>query len=113
MNMEPTNAELQQQIDHLSKQLDEMQSAVLGSMNGADIEALAFLVLMAASKSAQGDLKAIMAEVNAMCKAKQELRQMMAKVLAIVLSATGPGATEKRAKLDEYRIKMLLSWLLA
>jgi Tfp pilus assembly protein PilP len=68
-------------------------------MNGADIEALAFLVLMAASKSAQGDLKAFIAEVNAMCQAKQELRQMMAKVLAIVLSATGPGATEKRAKL--------------
>lgn len=36
----------------------------LGNLNGQDIEAIAFLVLMQASKSAQEDLKAIMAKVN-------------------------------------------------
>jgi len=39
--------------------------SVLGDLNGGDIEALCFLVLMAASKSAQEDLKAIMAHVKA------------------------------------------------
>lgn len=102
--MEPTNAELQQQIDHLSRQLDEMHWTVLGNMNGADIEALAFLVLMAASKSAQEDLKAIMAHVKAINAAKQKLREQLA------LSAID-ALLDKRSKLDECRIKMLLSWL--
>jgi hypothetical protein len=103
--MKPTNTELQQQIDHLSKLLHEMNWAVLGSMNGGDIEALAFLVLMAAAKSAQEDLKAIMAQVKAINAAKQNLRQQLALSAIDVLS-------DKRSKLDECRIKMLLSWLL-
>lgn len=50
------------------------QYAVLGSLNGADIEALAFLVLMQAAKSAQEDLKAIMARVKEINKQKEALR---------------------------------------
>ena len=55
--------------------------AVLGSMNGADIEAIAFLVLMAASKSAQEDLKGIMASVKSIndskSGSKEKLRDLM------------------------------------
>lgn len=51
---------------------------VLGSMNGQDIEALAFLVLMQASKSAQEDLKAIMAQVKAINNQKEKLRSASA-----------------------------------
>lgn len=47
---------------------------VLGSMNGQDIEAIAFLVLMQAAKSAQEDLKAIMAQVKNINEQKQKLR---------------------------------------
>lgn len=50
------------------------QYAVLGNMNNADIEALAFLVLMQASKSAQEDLKSIMAGVKDINKKKEALR---------------------------------------
>jgi hypothetical protein len=49
--------------------------AVLGSMNGQDIEAIAFLVLMQAAKSAQEDLKAIMASVKAINQAKAKQRE--------------------------------------
>jgi len=45
--------------------------AALGSMNGQDIEALAFLVLMQAAKSAREDLKAIMAKVKQSTNKKQ------------------------------------------
>lgn len=51
---------------------------VLGSMNGQDIEAIAFLVLMQASKSAQEDLKAIMAHVKAINDQKEKLRSASA-----------------------------------
>lgn len=53
---------------------------VLGSMNGQDIEALAFLVLMQASKSAQEDLKAIMAKVKAINNQKAQQRELLSKI---------------------------------
>lgn len=48
--------------------------AILGSMPDGDIEALSFLVLMEASKSAQEDLKAIMDQVKSVAQAKANLR---------------------------------------
>lgn len=51
--------------------------AVLGSLDGADIGALAFLVLMQSSKSAQEDLKAIMARVKAINEKKAKLRELL------------------------------------
>jgi hypothetical protein len=48
--------------------------APTSGLGSADIEALAFLVLMEASKSAQEDLKAIMESVQAINKQKEELR---------------------------------------
>ena len=46
---------------------------------GGDIEALAFLVLMAAAKSAQEDLRAIMGEVKAINEAKKKMRTSLDK----------------------------------
>ncbi len=51
-----------------------MGYAELGRMSGSDIEALAFLVLMQAAKSAQEDLKAIMAKTKAIKEQKAKLR---------------------------------------
>ncbi|MBI3140010.1 MAG: hypothetical protein HYZ15_15645 [Sphingobacteriales bacterium] len=52
----------------------------LGNMNSQDIEAIAFLVLMQASKSAQEDLKAIMANVKSVNEQKAKLRNAMNKI---------------------------------
>jgi hypothetical protein len=52
----------------------------LGNMNTQDIEAIAFLVLMQASKSAQEDLKAIMANVKSINEQKAKLRNAMNKI---------------------------------
>jgi len=52
-------------------------SAILGSMNANDIEALAFMVLMQAAKSAQEDLKAVMASVKAINAEKAKQREKM------------------------------------
>jgi hypothetical protein len=54
--------------------------AVLGSMNGQDIEALAFLVMMQAAKSSQEDLKAIMAKVKAVNEQKAKQRELLSKM---------------------------------
>jgi len=53
-------------------------TSTFGNLNGADIEALAFIVLMDASQSAQQDLQSIMAHVKAIDNAKQELRSSLA-----------------------------------
>jgi hypothetical protein len=51
--------------------------AVIGGMPEGDIEAIAALVLMQASKGAQEDLKAIMAGVKAVHSAKAKQREML------------------------------------
>jgi hypothetical protein len=52
----------------------------LGSLSGADIEALAFLVLMDAAQSAQQDLQSIMDHVKQINKAKEQLRNELASL---------------------------------
>jgi len=52
-------------------------ASILGNMNNNDIEALAFLVLMQAAKSAQEDLKSIMATVKATNAEKEKQREKM------------------------------------
>ena len=52
-------------------------SSVLGNMAEGDIEAMAFLVLMQASKTANDDLKNIMAEVKTVNNAKANQRQQI------------------------------------
>lgn len=49
----------------------------IGSLGDADIEAMAFLVLMQAAQSAQEDLKAIMAQVKAINASREGVRQML------------------------------------
>lgn len=51
--------------------------SVLGNLNNADIEALAFLVMMQSAKSAQEDLKSIMSEVKKINEAKASQRQQV------------------------------------
>jgi Arc/MetJ-type ribon-helix-helix transcriptional regulator len=67
------------------------------SMAGADIEALAFLVLMDAAKSAEQDLQEIMNEVKAMTAAKGALRKLLSLVNRDV--ATNAGKSDG-SKLD-------------
>lgn len=56
--------------------------------DGADIEALVFLTLMEAAKSAQEDLKQIMADVKAINRAKQALREVQCAISRDVAAAT-------------------------
>lgn len=51
--------------------------SVLGSMNGADIEALCFIVMMEASKSAREDLKAIMDGVKQINESRRPYKEMI------------------------------------
>lgn len=67
--------------------------AVLGSLNGADIEAVCFLVLMDASKSAQEDLTVIMAHVKAINNAKAQQRGAMQPLEKSAANALGPTPT--------------------
>lgn len=53
--------------------------AVLGNINSGDIEAMCFLVLMQAAKSAQEDLKAIMSKVKAINNQKSKQRELLSK----------------------------------
>lgn len=66
-------------------------SGLLGDMNSADIEALAFLVLMEAAKSARDDLRSIMDKVKEINEAKDRLGKSRE---ALRTAATAP---EKRA----------------
>ena len=70
--------------------------AVLGAMNGADIEAIAFLVLMQAAKSAQEDLKAIMNQVKKINKEKQKQRELMSELASKSLLKDGKDLSEKQ-----------------
>lgn len=54
--------------------------ATLGSLNNADIMAMAFIVIMEASKSAREDLKEIMAGIKDINESKQQLRDLMEQV---------------------------------
>ena len=53
---------------------------VLGDLSSADVEALAFIVLMEAAKSAREDLKDIMARLKAINAAKATLRERLLDV---------------------------------
>ena len=63
------------EADRGSIEVQVKPSRVISPGTDGDIEALAFIVLMQASKSAQEDLKAIMAQVKAINRAKNRLRE--------------------------------------
>jgi hypothetical protein len=71
----PPAAEL---LETAKDTISQTDWAVLGSLPEGDIQALAFLVLMQASKSAQEDLKAIMAGVKAIHATEAKLREQLA-----------------------------------
>jgi putative addiction module CopG family antidote len=70
----------------------------LGLPQGADIEALAFTVLMEAIESANQDLATIMSEVKAITAAKQKLREVINKVNQDI--ASNACQTNKQPSLD-------------
>jgi antitoxin ParD1/3/4 len=61
----------------------------LGSFNGSDIEAMAFIVLMQATRDAEEDLKEIMNEMKAMNAAKKKLRELQKKVKCDIANSAG------------------------
>jgi putative addiction module CopG family antidote len=63
--------------------------STLGSMDGNDIQAMAFIVMMEAAKSAAEDLKEIMKELQAKNAAKQKLRELLRKVKCDIVNSTG------------------------
>ena len=64
-------------LDARAHEIEVHAFNVLGDENGADIEAIAFIVLMDAARSAQEDLKAIMAGVKSINNAKAQQRQRL------------------------------------
>ena len=69
----------------------EGNNTSMSGMSDGDIEALAFLVLMQAAKSAQEDLKAVMAHVKAINNNKQQQRKSMQEAQSL-----GAGAASHR-----------------
>jgi hypothetical protein len=67
-----------------------------GPSGSEDIEALAFVVMMEAAKSAQEDLKEIMAEVKAMTNGKAKLRDLINKVNRDVTANAGCDADVRK-----------------
>jgi len=63
--------------------------ARLGSWEGGDIMAMAFIVMMESAKSAREDLKAIMDGVRAINKQKEGWRKVAQAVNAMAAAATG------------------------
>jgi putative addiction module CopG family antidote len=71
---------------------------LLGGESGVDIMALACLVMMEAARSAEEDLKAVLAGMKAINAAKSALRDLIARVSKDVSSNLGRG--DKKASLD-------------
>lgn len=65
----------EQNLDEKSVQNMSARYGAVSNLGQMDIQALVFLVLMEAAKSAQEDLKAIMAKVKSINEEKQNIRQ--------------------------------------
>ena len=85
-------------FDGKSSSLQVPDALAIGLPHGADIEALAFTVLMEATESANQDLATIMSEVKAITAAKQKLREIIYKVNQDV--ASNACQTNKQPPLD-------------
>lgn len=81
--------QLLEKRDRLVKEGGGMLFANLGAFADADIMGLAFIVMMEAAKSAQEDLKAIMAQVKAINAAKSEMRGILRRVAHDVMENLG------------------------
>lgn len=78
--------------------LSDSNWSVLGDLNGGDIEAIAFIVLQQAAKSAEEDLKAIMAHIKAINQAKAALHNAMDNIGKDI--AANDGQKKKHPPLD-------------
>jgi hypothetical protein len=74
--------------------------ALLGNLKDADIEALSFLVMMQAAKSAQEDLKAIMAKVKSINEQKRKMREAQA-----TMQKNNTGIS--RVQLDSFKLLLI------
>jgi hypothetical protein len=84
---------------HLQKAATTWAKTTWPALADGDIMAIAFIVLMEAAKSAREDLKAIMDSVKAINDAKQEYREMIAKLQAEIAARGGtPKASKKKKK---------------
>jgi len=85
---------LQRQDRFVNSRADRGTVAMPGTTDD-DIEGVAFLVLMQATKDADADLRAIMEGIKAVTATKQKLRQLVAKVIRDVATNAGrrPGET--------------------
>ena len=91
-----------QKLDETAVRKLATNYATLGNLNGADIEALCFLVLMDAAKSAQDDIKNIMAATKAINNQKDALRQMMSSTQKLENSNAGIS----KQTLDSFRFNL-------
>jgi len=84
----------------------------LHNMGNADIEALAFLVLMQAAKSAQEDVKSVMAGVKAINAAKAKSRDVQQRTTASgeASSLRLQTTMDRRAKLLETASNLMKKW---
>jgi hypothetical protein len=86
------------QVEGLAAQSCGM--ALAGCNGGADIEALAFLVLMQATDDQDQDLKAIMAQIQAQTNAQAGLRQTMPTTNAVSAEQINQEARNLQGDLD-------------
>ena len=83
------------------RQLKQGDRAADGSATlTGDIEAMAFVVMMQATRDMEQDLKMIMAEVKAITAAKQKLRDLIAKVNRDVGANVGQAPSRPSQPLD-------------
>ena len=82
-------------ISEASAVMAVRMSALSQGLSGGDIEALAFLVLMEASKSSEQDLNQIMQGVKAINNAKAAVRQRMVSVTAAPQTKAPPVAVRR------------------
>jgi hypothetical protein len=73
-------AEMPGPSEAIARAAAQQNARMLGATGSADIEALAFLVLIAATKSAQDDLRRIMDGVNSINGAKSRVRHAAARM---------------------------------
>jgi hypothetical protein len=85
----------------------EIRWSILGDLVGGDVEAIAFLVLMEAARSAQEDLKALMALMKSNTAAKKRLREQ----LEALDTDAGDSETQERveSKLNGYVVASTLA----
>jgi hypothetical protein len=85
-------------------------SSDVADLSGADVEALAFTVLMEVAKSAQDDLKAILQDVKASTAAKARVRSYQQTIGAEGPTVGGPPAGTRNEDFDSVLAILLTAY---